>query len=47
MVFAAEPVDMEQTPVAYKKVGKGRVAYVGDVNAEEGSARVILAMCGL
>ena len=47
MVFAAQPVDKEQTGVACKRVGKGRVAYVGDVNAEEGSARVVLGMCGL
>ncbi|KAK3351537.1 hypothetical protein B0H65DRAFT_124595 [Neurospora tetraspora] len=37
-----------QTAVAYGPVGeKGRIGWVGDVNSEEPSCKVILAMCGL
>ena len=39
--------DAKQTAVAFAKYGKGWVGYVGDVNGEEGSDKVILAMCGL
>jgi hypothetical protein len=38
---------MAQTPVALAKVGEGKLGYVGDVNKEEGSDAVVLAMCGL
>jgi hypothetical protein len=38
---------MTQTPVALAKVGEGKLGYVGDVNKEEGSDAVVLAMCGL
>lgn len=47
---AASPpkkVDVGQTPVAYTSYGKGWLRYVGDVNTEEGSDEVILAMYGL
>ncbi|KAF4544425.1 Transcription factor [Lasiodiplodia theobromae] len=48
LVFTAESIeDREQTPVAWARVGEGWVGYVGDVNAEEESDEVILAMCGL
>lgn len=48
LVFTAESIeDHEQTPVAWARVGEGWVGYVGDVNAEEESDGVILAMCGL
>ena len=46
-VFSPEPVDCEQTPVVLAKVGEGWLGYVGDVNAESESDRVVLAMCGL
>lgn len=46
-VFPAAPVDREQTPVAFTAFDQGWVGYVGDVNTEEGSDEVILAMCGL
>ncbi|KAB2573072.1 hypothetical protein DBV05_g8246 [Lasiodiplodia theobromae] len=46
-VFAPEPVDQNETPVAWADVGEGMVGYIGDVNSEEGSKRVLLAMCGL
>ncbi|OAQ61318.1 triacylglycerol lipase [Purpureocillium lilacinum] len=36
-----------ETAVAMSKVGKGKLGYVGDVNAEDGSNAVVLAMCGL
>jgi hypothetical protein len=36
-----------ETAVALAKVGEGKLGYVGDVNAEDGSNAVVLAMCGL
>ncbi|KAH7009919.1 triacylglycerol lipase [Ilyonectria destructans] len=36
-----------KTPVAFARVGVGKLGYVGDVNAEKGSDAAILAMCGL
>ncbi|KAH0594997.1 hypothetical protein MHUMG1_07295 [Metarhizium humberi] len=36
-----------ETAVALAKVGEGKLGYVGDVNAEDGSNSVVLAMCGL
>jgi hypothetical protein len=36
-----------QTPVAYAAVGRGYLGFLGDVNNEEGSILVILAMCRL
>ncbi|OAQ67670.1 triacylglycerol lipase [Pochonia chlamydosporia 170] len=35
------------TAVALANIGEGKLGYVGDVNAEEGSNAVVLAMCGL
>ncbi|KAF9905016.1 hypothetical protein EC991_002079 [Linnemannia zychae] len=35
-----------ETAVAMATVGSGKLGYVGDVNAEDGSNAVILAMCG-
>ncbi len=47
-VFAPDSAhDPGLTAVALAKVGKGRLGYVGDVNAEQGSDAVILAMCKL
>ncbi|KAJ9645261.1 hypothetical protein H2201_005607 [Coniosporium apollinis] len=47
-VFINEPVrDIQQSPVVYAAVGEGWLGYVGDVNAEEASDNVVLAMCGL
>jgi hypothetical protein len=43
-VFAAAPVNQNQTPIAFTQVGDGRVGYIGDVNNEAGSQAVILAM---
>lgn len=46
-VFAPEGVDQAQGAVVGTKVGRGYLAYVGDVNTEEETAQVILALCGL
>ncbi|KAI2612706.1 uncharacterized protein GGS25DRAFT_518391 [Hypoxylon fragiforme] len=46
--FAPEvPHNVTQISVALACVGNGKLGYVGDVDAEEGSADVALAMCGL
>ncbi len=36
-----------ETAVVMTKIGDGKLRYVGDVNAEDGSYAVILAICGL
>lgn len=36
-----------EAPIALAQVGEGKLGYVGDVNGEQGSDAVILAMCGL
>jgi hypothetical protein len=46
-VFAPGYVDQSQAAVAGARVGKGYLAYCGDVNGEEGSDEVILALCGI
>ncbi|RMZ85141.1 hypothetical protein DV738_g37, partial [Chaetothyriales sp. CBS 135597] len=46
-VFAPNPVPTNETPIVFAKVGKGWLGYIGDVNAEEGSDAVVLAMLGL
>lgn len=47
-VFGPTPVNTPgETPVAMARVGEGRLGYVGDVNAEEETDAVILAMCDL
>ena len=43
-VFPPEPVDPSETAVALTKIGEGWLGYVGDVNNEQGSQDVILAM---
>jgi len=46
-VFAPTSVNnVGESPVVLARVGDGRLGYVGDVNAEEGSDSAILAMCG-
>ena len=37
----------QMTPAAFTRVGKGFLGYVGDVNGEQGSARLTLEMCGV
>jgi hypothetical protein len=41
------PVDELRAAVVAAKVGLGYLAYVGDVNGEQGSDEVFLALCGL
>ncbi|KAK0477469.1 hypothetical protein IW261DRAFT_1487745 [Armillaria novae-zelandiae] len=38
------PIDVNECPCAYEPVGRGWLGYVGDVNNEDGSTRVIMAM---
>ncbi|KAF2127607.1 hypothetical protein P153DRAFT_52310 [Dothidotthia symphoricarpi CBS 119687] len=48
LVFSPERIqDLQQTPIALTNIGSGKLGYVGDVNGEEESDEVILAMCGL
>ncbi len=48
IVFGAGKIkDLNEAPVAFAKVGKGWVGYVGDVNNEAESQTVILAMLDL
>ncbi|KAG0042513.1 hypothetical protein BGZ83_000382 [Gryganskiella cystojenkinii] len=47
MVFAPTSANKTgETAVAMATVGSGKLGYVGDVNAEDGSNAVVLAMCG-
>ncbi|KAK0491998.1 hypothetical protein EDD18DRAFT_1358419 [Armillaria luteobubalina] len=41
------PVDVDEAPCAYGPVGRGWFGYVGDVNNEDGSTRVVMAMAHL
>lgn len=45
-VFAPQAVDNSQTPAAYHKYDDGWVGYIGDVNNEDGSQALLLAMLG-
>jgi len=48
MVFAPSLInDLSQSPAVYTRVGKGHLGYIGDINWEDGSTKVILAMFGL
>ena len=46
MVFAPAEVDQDQTPAAFTHYGKGLVGYVGDVNNEGGSRKLVMEMLG-
>ena len=46
LVFPPRLVDTVQSPAVYARCGKGRIGFIGDVNKEEGSRRLILAMLG-
>ena len=46
-VFLPGKIDLNEAPVAFAKVGRGWVGYVGDVNNEADSHTVILAMLDL
>lgn len=45
-VFSAAAVDLQQCPAAFAKCGKGYVGYIGDVNNEVGSQKLLMAMLG-
>ncbi|KAF6524831.1 hypothetical protein HZS61_010626 [Fusarium oxysporum f. sp. conglutinans] len=42
-----ETATSTEAAVAFTKIGSGRLGYIGDVNGEEPSNQVVLAMCGL
>lgn len=42
-----DDLERAQTPITYSKVGNGWFGYIGDVNGEEESDAVVLAICGL
>lgn len=47
-VWSAMPMhDETQSPVVFESYGKGRVGFAGDANAETGTTKAILALCGL
>ena len=46
-VFPAAPVPADECPAAIKKIGAGILAYVGDVNADEGSVILEAALLRL
>ncbi|KAK7937820.1 Transcription factor [Apiospora aurea] len=39
--------DRTETAIAFAQVGRGKIGYVGDVNVEEETDAVVLAMIGL
>lgn len=45
-VFPAAAVDLSQSPAAFAKCGRGYVGYIGDVNNEVGSQKLLMAMLG-
>jgi hypothetical protein len=47
MVFAPSAYEADQAQVVLATVGSGKLGYIGDVNNETESQRVVLAMCGL
>lgn len=46
-VWYAEPGVSKEAAVARASTGFGRLGYIGDVNGEEASSKVVLALCGL
>ncbi|KAG6897875.1 hypothetical protein C0992_009673 [Termitomyces sp. T32_za158] len=48
MVFSPSPItNLNESPAVRTRVGKGYLGYIGDVNWEDGSAKLLLAMMGL
>lgn len=45
-VFPATTVDLYQCPAAFARFGRGYVGYIGDVNNEVGSQKLLMAMLG-
>ncbi|KAL8844150.1 MAG: hypothetical protein Q9176_001556 [Flavoplaca citrina] len=46
-VFPPSAVDQEETPAAFSRHGSGWIGYVGDVNNEQGSRALIMALLDL
>ncbi|KAL8981037.1 MAG: hypothetical protein Q9177_005699 [Variospora cf. flavescens] len=46
-VFPPDAVDSSQTPAAFHKYGSGWLGYIGDVNNEDGSQALLMAMLDL
>ena len=49
-VYAPDPVTgamAQESPAVWTRVREGYLGYVGDVNGEQGSTRLILEMCGV
>ncbi|KAF1811490.1 hypothetical protein P152DRAFT_57788 [Eremomyces bilateralis CBS 781.70] len=44
-VLPPEPVRQGQAAVAFTKVSQGWVGYIGDVNNEDGSQKVVMEVC--
>ncbi|PQE14199.1 triacylglycerol lipase protein [Rutstroemia sp. NJR-2017a BVV2] len=47
LVFTPASVDQAQAAVVGATVGNGYLAYIGDVNSQDGSDRVMASLCGL
>lgn len=45
MVFGPSDVNQNEFPAVYAPLGNGWVGYLGDVNGEDPSSEVVLAMC--
>lgn len=45
--YRSNTVVEPEIPTAWMRLGDGHLGYIGDVNEEEGTDSVILAMCGL
>ena len=45
-VIPATSVDLDQSPAVFTKCGEGFLGYIGDVNNEDGSRALLLAMIG-
>ncbi|KAL9591476.1 MAG: hypothetical protein Q9179_007684 [Wetmoreana sp. 5 TL-2023] len=46
MVFAPRPVDQSQSPAVWAKCGEGWLGFIGDVNNEQGSQKLLMVMLG-
>ena len=49
-VFAPEPITgdlADEGPAVFARVGEGYLGYVGDVNGDQGSTRIVIEMCGV
>jgi ribonuclease HI len=46
-IWYASSSNSDEAAVVFTQVGKGRLGYIGDVNSQEDSDRIVLAMCGI